>query len=392
MRILFISTGDAKYGAPKSMLKLMELLIHTYKCECVLLTKKHNALNDWCNDHNIENYCCFYRDIMAGDSYDKWYLNSIKHCLKYTLYLIGGITEKHINKLPIDFSKVDIIHSNTNRVDIGAYLSRKHNIPHVWHLREMDEGTKNMHYYIPKWNNYMNTNAEVFIAITEAVKKSWCAHGLDPDKVKVIYNGIATETIKHVNHQLFSGEDSRIKIVSVGRIERGKGQEDLIRALCALPEELQIRFQVDFYGDAYWDYKKYLDDIIRKNSCKVLIHYYGYCNDIGDKLQYYDIGIMCSPAEAFGRTTVEYMMAGLLTIATDSGANPELIRPRIDGILYEQGNSNALKEVLEDILANQDSFYLLAENGYIRAKQLFQANVNAEKIFHLYKNIMEQKH
>ena len=225
MRVLFISTGDAKYGAPKSMMALMKLLKEKYEVECVLLTKRHNELNEECNRLGIDNYSMFYADIMAGSSYEKTYINVIKHMVKYGLYLFGNISKKNIDKLGIDFSKIDIIHSNTNRVDIGAYIFERYNIPHVWHLREMDEGTKGMCYYKKKWQSYMNSHVSKYIAITNVVKESWKDKGLDANKISVIYNGIDERNVKVSNRK----NEYKLKIVSVGRIEKSKGQEELVR-------------------------------------------------------------------------------------------------------------------------------------------------------------------
>ena len=73
---------------------------------------------------------------MAGSPYSHKLLTLMKHIVKYLLFLLGGITQRRVMKLPIDFSTIDIVHSNTNRQDIGAFIARKHNIKHVWHVRE----------------------------------------------------------------------------------------------------------------------------------------------------------------------------------------------------------------------------------------------------------------
>lgn len=386
MRILFISTEDAKYGAPKSMLMLITLLSKKHGIECVLLTKNHNVLSQWCDEYKIKNFSFFYSDIMAGDSYEKWYLNTAKHFYKKILYISGKLIQPGIKRMKIDFSSFDIIHSNTNRIEIGAYLAGKYKIPHVWHLREMDEGVKNMHYYKHGWQEFMNQNAASFIAITEAVKDSWIRHGIDSDKIEVIYNGIAPENVSVKKDNYLKND--RMRIVSVGRIERAKGQEDLIRALCRLPEDIQVKVEVDFLGEAYPDYKARLNQILSNEECRVKVNYCGYCDNIGMRIQDYDIGITCSPAEAFGRTTVEYMMAGLLVIATDTGANPELIVNGESGILYEQGNPIMLADILIRVLNGDIDIQSLSLNGYKRALAKFTAEINADRIYELYKKLI----
>ena len=389
MKVLFISTEDARYGAPKSMQKLMELLMKEHNVECVLLTKKHNILNDWCDEKGIENYSCNYRDIMAGDSYERWYLNFAKHCVKRLRYIKGGLTQKKIDKLGIDFDSIDLIHSNTNRVDIGVYISKKYNIPHIWHLREMDEGTKNMHYYKKNWADYMNRGTDAFVAITNVVKDSWISKGLDENKIKVIYNGIDPQGVVSKEKENF--QDDIIKIVAVGRVERAKGQMDLINALCRLDEVTQQKFQVDFIGESYSDYKKMLMQKMEQSKCQTKINYCGYCGNVGEVLQQYDIGITCSPAEAFGRTTIEYMMAGLLTIASKSGANQELIDDEDSGIIYDNDLADSLERVLINITNNREKYIKIAQNGRLQSIKRFNAEMNANLIYELYTTILLNK-
>lgn len=382
MKVLFISTEDARYGAPKSMQKLMELLMKEHNVECVLLTKKHNILNDWCDEKGIENYSCNYRDIMAGDSYERWYLNFAKHCVKRLRYIKGGLTQKKIDKLGIDFDSIDLIHSNTNRVDIGVYISKKYNIPHIWHLREMDEGTKNMHYYHKDWQRYMNEGADKFIAITDTVKESWVKHGLNSDKIKVIYNGIDPKSVLTKKEAIL--KDDIIKIVAVGRIERAKGQLELVKSICNLDAETQKHFKIDFIGEAYKDYKKLIIDKIKSSNCSADINFIGYCKNVGEILQNYDVGMTCSAAEAFGRTTVEYMMAGLLTVASNTGANPELIDNNKTGLIYDYLSEESLQSIFCEMVENKDKLVKIAQNGEKISKTKFNSDSNAKNVFELY--------
>ena len=147
MKILFISGGDYKYGAPKSMMAMIESLRKYYNIEVILLTKKRNILNEYCDEHNIENYSFWYRDIMAGSPYTNRILTISKHIVKYLSYLFGNLTMHRINSLPINFETIDIVHSNTNRQDIGAYIASKYNIKHIWHIREMGQEDYNVIFY-----------------------------------------------------------------------------------------------------------------------------------------------------------------------------------------------------------------------------------------------------
>lgn len=353
MKVLFISAGDYKYGAPKSMFELIVSLKNAYGVEPVLLTKKHNELNDKCNMLGIENYSFWSRDIMAGSAYRNPVLNMMKQCVKFCLYIWGGMTVRwQINRMRIDFSSIDIIHTNLNRNDIGCYISKKYNIPHIWHLREIGGKDYKICAYKTDVIGYMNKNADHFIAISETVRRAWAERGLDDRKVKVIYNGLNVSCFKQRKEQKHIAD--QIKIVMTGRIEPFKGQDQLIKAIGALPDEIKGRISVDLYGEAYRDYKNYLIKYIQKMELEDIVHFCGYCDHVPEMLAEYDIGIVASKAEGFGRVTAEYMLAGLMVIASDTGANTELIDHGRNGLIYSDGDVRDLAEKIEKVIENPE--------------------------------------
>ena len=56
MKVLMIMHDDDTYGAPKSMLKLAELLQKKYHVHPIIITPKANKVNTTCDDLQIENY------------------------------------------------------------------------------------------------------------------------------------------------------------------------------------------------------------------------------------------------------------------------------------------------------------------------------------------------
>ena len=93
--------------------------------------------------------------------------------------------------------------------------------------------------------------------------------------------------------------------------------------------------------------------------------------------------------EGFGRVTIEYMMAGLCVIASDTGANSELIEDGKSGLLYQYGNTcflvNAIRKCIDDTPYRCE----MARHGYIRATQEFTAERNAMQVFNIYKSVLE---
>ncbi len=386
MKILYISGGDYKYGAPKSMMTMIEGLRNVYKIDVILLTKKYNSLNEYCDQHGIENYSIWYRDIMAGSPYTNKLLTVAKHTVKYLSYLSGNFTMKMVHKLPIDFSKVDIVHSNTNRQDIGAYIARKYHIKHIWHIREMGKEDYNVIFYKRKCIEYMNQNADMFIMISDSVRKKWESINLDCGKMYTIYDGMETNKFKRRKRI----KKDKIRLVITGHIQPNKGQLQLVKSIINLPKEIRDRVELDIIGEAYPDYKKAILKEINGSGLSNQIHLLGYQNNINEKLTEYDIGITCSKAEGLGRCTVEYMLAGLLTIASDTGANKEIIKDGKTGFLYRYGDIDSLSNTILRGIEHFMEFENIAKAGSEYAREMFCNEQYVQLIFELYKKCLNQ--
>lgn len=380
MKVLFISGGDSKYGAPKSMMTMLEGLKDIYGIEVILLTKKKNILNDYCDQHGIENYSLWYRDIMAGSPYSNKLLTVAKHIIKYCAFLWGALLLRLINNLPIDFSTVDIVHSNTNRQDIGAYIARKYHLKHICHIREMGKEDYNVIFYKRKCIQYMNKNADAFIMISEIVKEKWTSIGLNSDKAFVVYNGFDIVKMK----KRAKLEKDKIKIVIMGHVQPNKGQLQLVKAVTVLPENSRNKVQLDIIGEAYPDYKKKIETLIKENSMENQIRLLGYQDNINEILSEYDIGVTCSRAEAFGRCTVEYMLAGLLTIASDTGANNELVENNVTGLLYKYNDIEQLTNAIQWGVTHRKESWVIAQAGCKAARSKFSKEQYVKDIYNIY--------
>jgi glycosyltransferase involved in cell wall biosynthesis len=143
---------------------------------------------------------------------------------------------------------------------------------------------------------------------------------------------------------------------------------------------------LDLIGDGSWPYTMKLKRIIRELELKT-VRLLGYRNDVYEVLPNYDIGLMCSKDEAFGLVTAEYLMAGLPVLASDSGANREIVREGIDGYLYDHGNIQDMKEKLLKIIDEN----LGGVQSHQYAKREFSDVANAENIYNVYINILKDK-
>ncbi len=385
MKILFISGGDYKYGAPKAMVELLFMLRERYEIEPVVLTKKHNPINVLCDERGIENYSFWYRDIMAGSAYSATLLNLMKHMVKYILYFYGGFTQRKIGKALGNMADIDLIHTNLNRLDIGSYLSRKYGIPQVCHLRELRSGhCRIVTYGIHTIRQLSEANVR-FFAISKLTQKNWIMAGLDEKKIQVIYDGIDVQPYIQSEFK----DCTELTVACVGRIEENKGQMQIVEALHYLPQEVLEHTKVYMAGEAYPEYKKKLLRLLRKYNLHGRITLCGYCSDVPALLRQCNVGITCSKGEAFGRVTVEYMAAGLAVVASDTGANCEILENGKYGLLYHYGNGKELAGKLSYLYYHKEEMKQLLLQSRKRAF-MFTKERNAEQIYKAYCEILEK--
>jgi hypothetical protein len=71
MKILFVSHDDGKYGASKSLIKMILILKDRYNITPILITRKYNELNKVCNENLIENYTIPYVNCITFNDKNK---------------------------------------------------------------------------------------------------------------------------------------------------------------------------------------------------------------------------------------------------------------------------------------------------------------------------------
>ena len=337
IRILHIANGDDCLGSAQC---LYELLNYERQCEDVepmVLTPEHTGVNDFCDKHGIENYAIKYCGFMYP-MHDK--AAKLKYALRKAEYYINR--KKSLNSITsqIDFDNIDLIHTNNSLNDIGMRLAEATNKPHVWHLREGGLYQQNLHPYFKNFAGYMAGGNSKFIAVSNAVKDEWIKLGIPGNLIEIIYDGVALPDKTYIK----PGSD-KIRFIMTGAYSEIKGQIQIIRAAAELPEEYKSKIHIDFWGNGVPDYTEYLKNEIMRNRLQNIVELKGFTNNIWATLSAYDVGLNCTRLEAFGRTTVEFLMSGMPVIASRLGANVELINEN-NGFFYEYGNIQELRNAI----------------------------------------------
>ena len=288
----------------------------------------------------------------------------------------------------VDLADIDLIYTPLTRDDLGCYISRKYGIPHVVHLREFYSGGYKLYNTRLGYISLFNRNTDCFIAVSNAVKRNWAENGIDARKIITVYDGVNSDiTVKGLSEYSTEG----LKIVMAGYIHELKGQHICIKALSKLPVEIRSNIFVDFVGWENSKYRCYLDNLIKEYDLSRQVRFLGPIDSLYNVLDNYDVGIMASRAEGFGLVTAEYMMAGLCVIASDSGANPEIIENGVSGLIFSRNRATELAECIEQIFHNRELMVKMALCGHEKAKKEYTAEKNAEEVYNVFKRYAIRK-
>jgi glycosyltransferase involved in cell wall biosynthesis len=185
------------------------------------------------------------------------------------------------------------------------------------------------------------------------LKKRICdMYSIDYDKVQVIPNLLDT------NH--FSPKDMEdnqdFTILHVGRFERGKGVETLIKSFISLSKKFNNLKLINVGTPRGPSFNKCMD-LLKKNNLDQKVIFTGFV-DYLDLPEFYaksDIVVVPSEIyESFSYTVAQGMACGKPVIASEIGGIPETTNYGNAGLLFEPGNVDQLTGKIEMLYANAD--------------------------------------
>ncbi len=195
---------------------------------------------------------------------------------------------------------------------------------------------------------WASKRVDYIIAISEYVKSTVIEEmKVNPNKIRVIYNGVDLRTYKPSTIE----EDNISKFVYVGRLVKEKGVENIVRAMKVLPRD--ISWHLTIAGDG--PEKKNIEYLIEKLNLKDRISMIGNCEEVPKLLSQSGIFLhLPNCEEGFGITIIEAMATGLICICGASGAIPEIISNKVDGLLVGKSNYKEMADCIVELFNNMN--------------------------------------
>jgi len=224
---------------------------------------------------------------------------------------------------------------------------------------------------------------DVAIALSERDKGVF--EDLDVKNVYVIPNGISIAMFENLPSRDIFRDKYKIKgrmILNVGRLEKIKGQKNLIEAFSNIIKDFPDTTLVIVGKD--WGELKELKELVGELNLKDRVIFTGGIpyERMPEVYSAADIFVLSSFDESFGIVLLEAMACAVPIVATNVGAVPGVVS---DAALLAEPNFNALYKEISNLLENEKLGKKLAENGKRRSTDFTWEKI-AGKIVNIYSN------
>lgn len=379
LRVLFITHYSRYYGANRSLLQLILELRSNYHINPLVIVPSQGQFTQELMKYDILfEVHHFYNWLNPKNQFFKSIFKSIIN--QFLFYKIGKSLKKR-------GGKIDLVHSNSSATNLGGYLSNRFGIAHVWHIREFGDKDYNLSFTYGKRyaTDYINRNSDIIILISQSLHRHYREY-FKSKKAKVIYNGLPVPLAKE---KQFNTKNS-LNICSVGVISDSKNQMEVILACENLFNNQGISdFQLHLIGEGNEEYVNRLKNFVRKKGLERNVTFLGYLNDVESYIQKMDLGIVPSKSEAFGRVTIEYMMKSMPVIASNCGANSELVKHKQSGYLYTLGDYVEMAGYIRNFIQNKADLERMGCFARNYAVEEFSSEKNSNEIHNVYMNILQ---
>ena len=207
-----------------------------------------------------------------------------------------------------------------------------------------------------------------------------------PEKVRVIYNGVDMQRFSQTSQDrdwLMPGAQEKEKwVVLVGNMHGDvKGHSWLIDSAGAITREFpDTRFVLVGDGARRKDFERQ----VAERELGRHFTFLGRRDDVPRILAGCDIAVLPSKAEGLPNAVLEYLAAGLPTVASRVGGNAEIIQDGKTGLLVPPEDSSALAAALLRLLRDPGFAASLGKNGreYVAAEFSFQRMIeNTDQLY-----------
>ena len=218
--------------------------------------------------------------------------------------------------------------------------------------------------------NWALRGARAVITPSAYLKRIVTRWGVDPKRVHVVYNALDFGAGSEPRSSL--PLRTTYRLITVSRLTGWKGIDGLIEAITS---QAEVGLVVVGEGPD----RARLEALARTLAIGERVFFAGQVSrqQVGTYLQACDLFVLNSRYEGLPHVVIEAMAAGLPIVATDVGGIGEIVRPGVNGLLVQPGDTDGLRRAMTGVLNDADLRRRCAA-GKEETRQRFSPQVMAD--------------
>jgi 1,2-diacylglycerol 3-alpha-glucosyltransferase len=170
-------------------------------------------------------------------------------------------------------------------------------------------------------------------------------------------------------------------LLYVGRLDPEKHIEEILQAVAIAVKKTDLCFVVVGKGTK----KAALEQLTQQLGIKDHVIFTGFVPD--DDLPYfYKLGrcfVIASIAELLSLATLQAMASGMPVIAVNAGALGELVKDKMNGYLFKEGDIPTIVQCIEDIITRDDLYREMSVKSleYVQQHDIYKTLESFEKLY-----------
>lgn len=259
--------------------------------------------------------------------------------------------------------KPDILHCHSSKAGvigrsavIGSRVAKVFYTPraYAFQAREFSKPKKLLFVMLERMFSHLFTTCTFNVSTGE--RDIALQYGIDdPNKFKVVYNGIPDIALPSREEALQSLGLSGLPqdAIIVGSTVRLAAQKDPMTfariAKMVIERDPRAHFVCVGDGDLQDDVARFVED----NDLGGNVHLLGYRDDAERVVTAFDVYLLTSLYEGLPYSLVESLRAGVPIVATNVTGSNEVVRPGVNGYLFEVGNVEDGARQVERVIAER---------------------------------------
>ncbi|HEX5314077.1 MAG TPA: glycosyltransferase family 4 protein [Gammaproteobacteria bacterium] len=236
-------------------------------------------------------------------------------------------------------------------------------------------------------HRWLHREVDLFLAVTARVAAEARERlPLPPERIRVLPLGISDPPPPGDCGEL-RPPGTGFLIGCFSRIERAKGQQELIAALATLVGR-GIDASLVIAGPVMDEvYAEELRASARRLGIAERLRFAGVLADARPAMACCDVVVMPSAAETFGLVLVEALQMRVPVVCTAAGGTAEIVRDGETGLSYAPGDVSALADRLERLAGDAPFARRLAQAGHDDVVAQFGLETHLERLEELFRSV-----